>query len=308
MVISRDTLYESKLFKKLQVSKEELDSRNINIIGTKINSMAALVRALREETAVAELKKSVDEVIAAGILDKLPEGELGNFKIGNGLYTLASFTGEEKYKDEAVKLAAQFNIQKRDDKGYFVDKDGEICLCKTYLYQSFFMNYETKNGGKERYNDIIAQYNCLYKDKFADTVKDLRQDSTSFFAVASFAAALVDTMEVMDQMLYEIYRKMQDYYKDAVKAVLSSDINPIDSENEACLLFDYAVLKGCRMKALQTEKYENKVIGVKDAILTSDLEKDSDEIVGLKAMVYSELIRNREYQDYGRGKGGALWS
>ena len=26
------------------------------------------------------------------------------------------------------------------------------------------MNYETKDGGKEHYNDIIAQYNAIYAD------------------------------------------------------------------------------------------------------------------------------------------------
>ena len=31
-------------------------------------------------------------------------------------------------------------------------------------------------------------------------------------------------------------------------------------------------------------------------------------VVSKAALVYSETVRNREYQDYGRGKGGALWS
>jgi hypothetical protein len=30
--------------------------------------------------------------------------------------------------------------------------------------------------------------------------------------------------------------------------------------------------------------------------------------LAFKALFYSEAIRNREYQDYGRGKGGVLWS
>lgn len=31
---------------------------------------------------------------------------------------------------------------------------------------SFYMNYETKDGGKEHYNDIIAQYNAIYAECF----------------------------------------------------------------------------------------------------------------------------------------------
>ena len=82
------------------------------------------------------------------------------------------------------------------------------------------------------------------------------------------------------------------------------------------------------MKALITEKYENSVLGLLDIIEdksgsgtecgcdksgTADgedesLGNDSATTLAYKALYYSEVIRNREYQDYGRGKGGVLWS
>lgn len=76
-------------------------------------------------------------------------------------------------------------------------------------------------------------------------------------------------------------------------------------------MFAYAVLKGCRMKALHTEKYEGIVLGVCDKVMSGEIFTDDDtdkNVVSKAALVYSETVRNREYQDYGRGKGGALWS
>ena len=127
---------------------------------------------------------------------------------------------------------------------------------------------------------------------------------------------LIDTMEVMDQMIYEIFRKMQDYYKASVKAVLESGVTAEgmdDMDDEAELIFAYAVLKGCRMKALHTEKYEGIVLGVCDKVMSGEIftgedTEANDTIISMAALVYSETVRNREYQDYGRGKGGALWS
>ncbi|MFQ9713780.1 MAG: hypothetical protein ACLRYP_05055 [Lachnospira eligens] len=29
------------------------------------------------------------------------------------------------------------------------------------MYEPFYMAYETKDGGKEQYNDVIAQYNAM---------------------------------------------------------------------------------------------------------------------------------------------------
>ena len=54
-------------------------------------------------------------------------------------------------------------------------------------------------------------------------------------------------MEVMDQMIYEIYRKMQDYFKASVKAVLETgrdydDFDDFDEESELCLPMPYKMI------------------------------------------------------------------
>ena len=51
--------------------------------------------------------------------------------------------------------------------------------------------------------------------------------------------------------------------------------------------------------------------GVCDKVMAGEIFTDDDtdkNVVSKAALVYSETVRNREYQDYGRGKGGALWS
>ena len=177
------------------------------------------------------------------------------------------------------------------------------------------MAYETKDGGKEQYNDVIGQYNARNDELFA-TVKYSQDRTKALKKLSVYAASLIDTMEVMDQMIYEIFRKMQDYYKASVKAVLESGVTAEgmdDMDDEAELIFAYAVLKGCRMKALHTEKYEGIVLGVCDKVMSGEIftgedTEANDTIISMAALVYSETVRNREYQDYGRGKGGALWS
>ena len=148
------------------------------------------------------------------------------------------------------------------------------------------------------------------------TVKYSQDRTKALRTLSVYAASLIDTMEVMDQMIYEIFRKMQDYYKASVKAVLESGVTAEgmdDMDDEAELIFAYAVLKGCRMKALHTEKYEGIVLGVCDKVMSGEIftgedTEANDTIISMAALVYSETVRNREYQDYGRGKGGALWS
>lgn len=87
------------------------------------------------------------------------------------------------------------------------------------------MNYETRDDGKEHYNDIIAQYNVIHEDLYKNTSSKAFKDSDALEALCYYSAALIDTMEVMDQALYEIYRQLMDYYKETVKDVLATGIS-----------------------------------------------------------------------------------
>ena len=66
------------------------------------------------------------------------------------------------------------------------------------------------------------------------------------------------------------------------------------------------------MKALITEKYEKAALDILEA---AEAKVQEDDVFGadtaytaVLVTAYAESLRNREYQDYGRTKGGALWS
>ena len=288
--------------------------KEIGLEGADAFDKALLLNALGK----LEAAEHSDEYkgIIAGELEKLihdntismGENDLVNFMYGNACYSVGK-------NETAVNIAKQTETQPRNEAGYFTDNSGIKCLCTAFKALSFYMNYETKDGGKEQYNDVIAQYNAMNDELFA-TAKYSKDTDKALRSLSIYAAALIDTMEVMDQMIYEIYRKMQDYYKASVKAVLEAGYGVDgfeDMDDETELMFAYAVLKGCRMKAVHTEKYEGTVLGVCDKVMSGEIftdedDKADDNIVSMAALVYSETVRNREYQDYGRGKGGALWS
>jgi len=246
----------------------------------------------------AETSRLADEILSGN--SGLNAGELANFKLANAFYYLAEVTGEERYIDAAKNVAKQLDVQPRNEAGIFVDADGSVSLGASYLSNVFYMKYETANGGKERYNDIIAQYNAMRSSIY---------DNASSAQIAEYCAALIDTMEVVDQPLYEIFRRLQDLYKEAVKALIEAGV--FAEADATALRASYAVLKGCRMKALHTEKYEKIALNVLEAA-GSSVEKEECKgdvcYITALAICYSESLKNRQYQDYGRGKGGALWS
>ena len=170
------------------------------------------------------------------------------------------------------------------------------------------MNYETKDGGKEHYNDIIAQYNAIYAECFKNAGEAAHDgDVKAVKALALFAAGAVDTLEVMDQALYEIFARIREMYKAAV-SVLNDTIDNTDSQFVK-LIYAYAVLKGCRMKLIQTEKYASKAEEIFEKATDKHVaDKSSVAVSAAYITAYSEYIRNRDYQDYGRSNGGVLWS
>ena len=323
-MINRYVALEDKLLNELMKKKDYTDNK---VTGAVLSGVAAMYKATGDEKFLMSLKIMGDEAIDKCTYDN--KESLKNYACGNGLYEAFKATGDDRYRQAAKEIAVQFDNQPRYEEGFFKgsDDNGVKRLCRTYMYVPFYMIYETLDGGKERYNDIIAQVRSYRNNLFEISVAKLGSDEDALHVTAHFAAALIDAMENMDQMLYEIYHEMLDYFRDTVKAVIDSGVD-INRGTAADYLFGYAVLKGCRMKALITEKYENDVLGLLDIIEdksgsgtecgcdkaeTADVKdksfkNDSATTLAYKALYYSEVIRNREYQDYGRGKGGVLWS
>lgn len=296
----------------------DLNSSTIAQKGLVFGAAAQLYRATQDAFYLEYVQKGIDLILKEdGDIAGLDDRSLTNLLLGNVLYFLSAKTGEERYETAAVKLASQLDTQTRGADGVFVCSDGEMNLADAYCSQVFYMNYETRNGGKERYNDIIAQYNSIRNNLYGDVQSRLKTDLQAREAAAYYAAALIDTMEDMEQPIYEIYRRLQELFKEAVRDLLSAAKEETDCAAADCTgngVLSYAILKGCRMKALHTEKYEAKALAMLDEAVGPFLSGETaikemgTEAVSALALAYSESIKNREYQDYGRNKGGILWS
>lgn len=284
-----------------------------------LDALMQLDKAVKDEDYFkmlqAEVSKLAGEILSGGAesigsgKEEIKSGELANLKIANTFYYAADVTGEERYIEAAKKAAGQLKDQPRNEAGIFIDADGSVSLGAAYLSQVFYMKYETSDGGKEHYNDIIAQYNAIRSSLYDDVAAKISRDTGDASEMAEYCAALIDTMEVVDQPLYEIFRRLQDLFKEAVKALIDAGI--FTTTTASSLRASYAVLKGCRMKALHTEKYEKIALKVLEtAVSSAEAGEHREEIdyVTALAICYSESLKNRQYQDYGRGKGGALWS
>ena len=214
---------------------------------------ALLLNALGKLEA-AEHSDEYKDVIT-GELEKLVENDnisigendLVNYMYGNACYSVGK-------NDIAVNIAKQTETQPRTESGYFTGAEGGRCLCTAFKALSFYMNYETKDGGKEHYNDIIAQYNAIYAECFKNAGEAAHDgDVKAVKALALFAAGAVDTLEVMDQALYEIFARIREMYKAAV-SVLNDTIDNTDSQ------FVKAYICICSIERMPYEAYTDRKI------------------------------------------------
>ena len=127
-----------------------------------------------------------------------------------------------------------------------------------------FMKRDTEEGKKENYNAI--------RDRFmeVDALFYKENQQLELEKAGMYLMSLIDTMSLMSQEIFEHYKYFESLYKKALKAVLTyydrekgmlparldvpvSDENPLDAAGSFMLA--YAILKGCRMKAILAEKY-----------------------------------------------------
>ena len=261
-------------------------------------------------------KKAVDNLVAEDGTYAKAEGSLSDNLFGNALFAVRAMdtvynlqdTAAEKTEKAILKQEKVMTSGARFDATETCAGTFSTKLSDAYLTQPFYMNYETKLGGKEQYNDIIAQFNILQEKAYPSVENELGNATADLET-----AAAVDTMEVMEQPLYEIFDRLRQILKQAVAAMNTKSLDTFAKEaQEAGLFYAYAVLKGCRMKALITEKYEKAALDILEA---AEAKAQEDDVFGadtaytaVLVTAYAESLRNREYQDYGRTKGGALWS
>ena len=229
------------------------------------------------------------------------DGTINNFQVGKNsidniscskiLFFLYDYTGEERYKKAIEFTMEELRKHPRCDCGNFFHKaiyPYQIWLDGLYMAQPFYMEYETRFDNKEKYQDIISQFEnaqkFLYDEKKGLCYHAFDEKKVQFWAdpqtgrsanfwlrsMGWYLLALIDTMDNMSKEIYEGYRSLQDIFQTAIHGILQyqdpesklfyqvidrSDVEGNYLESSGSAMVAYAILKGCRLGALLPEKY-----------------------------------------------------
>lgn len=228
---------------------------------------------------------------------------------GRLLFFLYDKTGEEKYRKAIEAVMNGLRAYPRCECGNFVyrrEQMEEISVDALYRIQPFYMEYETVYDKKERYNDIIKQFENVQKMICGGGEDHIRSK-------AQYLAVLVDTMENMSIEIYEQYRKLQDMFKQALKDVLAHRSQESglfhktanvgcgadkDVDIYGCAIIGYCVLKACRMGILLKEKYVDTGMEIVEKLmakitLPENMACSTEEICA-SIMAYGQYLQTRE--------------
>lgn len=228
-----------------------------------------------------------------GTIDRYQTGKfnIDSVNCSKILFFMYDKTGEEKYRRAIEFTMDQLRQHPRCKCGNFFHKQlypNQIWLDGLYMAQPFYMEYESKYEKKEKYNDIINQFEnvqrYLYNEEkglcyhaFDEAKEQFWADkatgcSPNFWlrSMGWYLMALVDVMDNMSIEIYEQYRKLQDIFKLMIKGILRyrdkdsglfcqvidrSDVEGNYLETSGSAMVGYAILKACRMGILLKEKY-----------------------------------------------------
>ncbi len=252
---------------------------------------------------------------------KREDFNLDNIAPGRAVLFAYEQTGEEKYKKAAEILLSQLMEQPRITAGNFWHKKiypNQVWLDGLFMAQPFYMAYNTRYGGKDRYVDICGQFE-LGREKMFNREKGLfyhgYDESRSIFwadsetgcsanfwlrAIAWFLIATVDTMEEMDGRVYDHFRQLSDIYKEGIAGILGHrdkesglfyqvvdhpEIAGNYIETSGSSMVASSILKACRLKVLLEEKYRHIGEEILEAVIEQKLEdghlKDNCSVAGL---------------------------
>ncbi|WP_099468697.1 glycoside hydrolase family 88/105 protein [Konateibacter massiliensis] len=240
---------------------------------------------------------------------------LDNINSGKILFFLYDETGEEKYR-RAIEtiMEKQVRVQPRTKEGNFWHKNiypNQVWLDGLFMAQPFYMEYETRYNKQEHYADITGQFKNVRKHLFQEEKKlyyhgydetrtriwaDKETGCSPNFWLRSmgwYLMALVDTYDSASDQIYEHYRMLQDLLKEAVKGILPYQDEEtklfyqlIDLPNQegnyletsGSIMIAYAVLKGCRLGALLSEKYKYRAEEILASLIENRLEERDGEL------------------------------
>lgn len=203
--------------------------------------------------------------------------------LGRLAFFLLDQTGDEKYLRAVKKLMGVLRSLP------------ECSQEDLFAVMPFYMEYETRIGGKEKYGDIILGF-----DK---TQKLLYNEKRGLCLMA-----LVDTMDCMSFQIFEQYKHLEQIFRQELLKTLSFRNQEsglfcgLSEKGDAVgsLMAAYGILKACRMGIILREKYEHFGIEILEGVLEdgfafSDKErKPSPGEAGIFMMAYSQYLQLKE--------------
>ena len=273
---------------------------------------AQMYEATGDEKYIAFIKNYLNYFITEdGKIEHYHPSKFNIDSINSGkvLFFMYEKTGEEKYRKAIEVVMNQLREHPRCNCGNFWHKEiypAQVWLDGVYMAQPFYMEYETKYNKKEKYNDIIRQFDNVQKYMY-HSEKGLcyhayDEDKAQFWAdketgcsanfwlrsMGWYLMALVDVMDKMSVEIYEHYRKLQDIYQMLLKGILKyqdkesklfyqvidrSDAEGNYTETSGSLMVAYSILKACRMGILLKEKYASVGMEILESIMENRLEE-----------------------------------
>lgn len=230
-----------------------------------------------------------------------PEGDIPNYETrqynidsincGKALFFALDETGDARYRKAIEYHMQRLREHPRCQCGSFWHKElypNQIWLDGLYMAEPFYMAYEMRFGGKANVSDILLQFEnvrrFLYsaeKGLFYHAYDEARIQpwanpetgcSPNFWlrSMGWFLMAMVDTLALMDEQLFEHYKALEGLFKEAVRGILPYRdaqtglfLQVIDhpeaegnyAETSGSAMIAYALMKGVEMGALSAERY-----------------------------------------------------
>lgn len=237
------------------------------------------------------------------------ELNIDNVNAGKTLFELYDLTKKEKYRKAIDLIYSQLKIQPRTEEGNFWHKKiypNQVWLDGLYMGQPFYMEYETKFGHKEHYDDIFGQF-----FRVAETMRDEKTGlyyhaydasrkmfwcdketglSKNFWlrALGWYSMALLDTLYKCepDEKSQENYDRLKKIFLDLTDSMLKyqdesgmwyqvvdkGNVGKNYLETSGSSIMAYSLLKGARLGFLPEgyREYGKKAFqGICDKYLTT---------------------------------------
>lgn len=230
-----------------------------------------------------------------------PDGSIPNYELrqynidsincGKALFFALDETGDERYRKAIAFHMQRLREHPRCECGSFWHKElypHQIWLDGLYMAQPFYMAYEMRFGGMANVADIVRQFQNVRKYLFCEEkglcyhACDLKKAqpwadretgcSPNFWlrSMGWYLMALVDTLDLCTEMLYEHRRALIDLFRESLRGILRYQDeatglfyqvidhaeNPDNYlETSGSAMVAYALFKGVRLQVLNEEKY-----------------------------------------------------